>query len=187
MLQGITSASPPTFLMPAATASQASALRLETTTLAPSEAMISAAARPMPLLEPVMTATCPERSKGLFMAPAVSFSWRVNMLPRAGSAPTVARSECGKRVLNNKAVGHGSGAPLGKVLSAGGALGQPPGDFDPTGAAGRGSAALRRPDRDRISRPLHQLCRARPDQRRTGRRANRPWGQERRQRRALFA
>ena len=57
MLQGMTIASPPAFLMPAATASHASALRLETTTLAPSEAMISAAERPMPLLEPVMTAT----------------------------------------------------------------------------------------------------------------------------------
>ena len=43
--------------MPAATSSHGSALRLEITTLAPSAAMISAAERPMPLLEPVMTAT----------------------------------------------------------------------------------------------------------------------------------
>ena len=64
-------ASPPFFLMALATASQASALRLEITTLAPSEAMISAAERPMPLLEPVMTATWPERSNGFFMASAV--------------------------------------------------------------------------------------------------------------------
>ena len=57
MLQGMTMASPPALRMPAATASHGSALRLEITTLAPSAAMISAAERPMPLLEPVMTAT----------------------------------------------------------------------------------------------------------------------------------
>jgi hypothetical protein len=57
MLQGMTMASPPAFLMASATTSQASALRLDTTTLAPREAMISAAERPMPRLDPVMTAT----------------------------------------------------------------------------------------------------------------------------------
>ena len=68
MLQGMTIASPPAFLIAATTSSQASALRLETTTLAPSAAMISAAERPMPRLEPVMTATWPDRSNGFFMA-----------------------------------------------------------------------------------------------------------------------
>ena len=70
-------ASPPAFLMAAATASQASALRLEITTLAPSDAMISAAERPMPRLEPVMTATWPVRSNGFFMArfnPSLSYT-----------------------------------------------------------------------------------------------------------------
>jgi hypothetical protein len=57
MLQGITVASPPLFLMPAATSSQASALRLDTTTLAPSAAQCSAIERPMPRLEPVTMAT----------------------------------------------------------------------------------------------------------------------------------
>ena len=69
MLHGMTIASPPAFLIAATTSSQASALRLETTTLAPSAAMISAAERPMPRLEPVMTATWPDRSNGFFMAP----------------------------------------------------------------------------------------------------------------------
>src|ERR1700730_14948199 len=64
MLQGMTWASPPALRMPAATSSQASALRLEMTTLAPSFASNSAEARPMPRLEPVMTATRPVRSNG---------------------------------------------------------------------------------------------------------------------------
>src|SRR3954464_10383608 len=64
MLQAMTCASPPDLLMPAATSSQASALRLEITTLAPSFARSSAEDRPMPRLEPVMTATCPVRSNG---------------------------------------------------------------------------------------------------------------------------
>ena len=68
----MTSASPPALRIAAATSSQASALRLETTTLAPSDAMISAAERPMPRLEPVMTATWPERSNGFFMPPPMS-------------------------------------------------------------------------------------------------------------------
>jgi hypothetical protein len=41
-------------------------LRLEITTLAPSFASSSAEARPMPRLEPVMTATRPVRSNGVF-------------------------------------------------------------------------------------------------------------------------
>src|ERR1041385_5394432 len=57
MLQGMTVASSPLALMPAATASQASALRLDTTTLAPSAAQCSAIERPMPRLEPVTMAT----------------------------------------------------------------------------------------------------------------------------------
>jgi hypothetical protein len=63
-LHGMTIASPPLARMPAATASQASCLRLDTTTLAPSAAMHSTMARPMPLLEPVTIATLPERSNG---------------------------------------------------------------------------------------------------------------------------
>src|SRR3954470_8714345 len=57
MLQGMTVASPPSRLIAAAASSQASALRLETTTLAPSPAQHSAMARPMPRREPVMIAT----------------------------------------------------------------------------------------------------------------------------------
>src|ERR1700737_1362009 len=66
MLQAMTWASPPASLMPSATASQASRLRLEITTLAPSFASSSAEERPMPRLEPVMTATLPVRSNGVF-------------------------------------------------------------------------------------------------------------------------
>src|SRR6202012_2860235 len=66
MLQGMTCASPPDFLMLSATSLQASALREEITTLAPSLASSSAEARPMPRLEPVMTATWPVRSNGGF-------------------------------------------------------------------------------------------------------------------------
>ena len=83
-------ASPPALRMPAATASQASALRLEITTLAPSEAMISAAERPMPLLEPVMTATWPVRSNGFFMALDRLPALYVNLLPTPLSAPRFA-------------------------------------------------------------------------------------------------
>src|SRR5689334_5780961 len=66
MLQGMTWASPPLFLMPSATSLHASALRLEITTLAPSFASSSADERPMPRLEPVTTATVPVRSNGVF-------------------------------------------------------------------------------------------------------------------------
>src|SRR5215216_7326822 len=66
MLQGMTWASPPAFLMPSATSWQASALRLEITTFAPSLASSSAEERPMPRLEPVMMATFPVRSNGVF-------------------------------------------------------------------------------------------------------------------------
>src|SRR2546421_4265691 len=65
MLQGMTWASPPDLLMPSATSLQASALRLEITTLAPSFASSSAEERPMPRLDPVMTATWPVRSNGV--------------------------------------------------------------------------------------------------------------------------
>src|SRR5271170_4410816 len=66
MLQAMTWASPPDLRMPSATTSQASALRLEITTLAPSFAKSSAEARPMPRLDPVTTATLPVRSNGVF-------------------------------------------------------------------------------------------------------------------------
>src|SRR5438445_12556628 len=77
MLQGMTWASPPDLLMPSATSLQASALRLETTTLAPSFASSSAEERPMPRLEPVTTATLPVRSNGVFfivVAPLIPFT-----------------------------------------------------------------------------------------------------------------
>src|SRR5467141_628000 len=64
MLQAMTQASPPCWRMSRATASQASALRLDITTLAPSRAMASALARPMPRLEPVTIATLPSRANG---------------------------------------------------------------------------------------------------------------------------
>ena len=54
------------FRMPSATSWQASALREEITTLAPSFASNSAEERPMPRLEPVTTATVPVRSNGVF-------------------------------------------------------------------------------------------------------------------------
>src|ERR1700733_5533578 len=66
MLQAMTWASPPALLMPSATSLQASALRLEITTFAPSFARSSAEERPMPRLEPGMTATFPVRSNGVF-------------------------------------------------------------------------------------------------------------------------
>ena len=66
MLQGMTMASPPAALMPSATSLQASALREETTTLAPNLASSSAEERPMPRLEPVTIATFPVRSNGVF-------------------------------------------------------------------------------------------------------------------------
>src|SRR3954471_18228498 len=62
----MTVASPPAALMPSATSWHASALREETTTLAPSFASSSAEERPMPRLEPVTTATLPVRSNGVF-------------------------------------------------------------------------------------------------------------------------
>src|SRR6476469_901718 len=77
MLQGMTVASPPLPLMPAATCSQASALRLETTTLAPSSAQCSAIERPMPRLEPVTMATLFSRLNGEAMN-ASPFYFREN-------------------------------------------------------------------------------------------------------------
>ena len=50
----------------AAAIDQAYAVRLEITTLAPSFASSSAEERPMPRLEPVITATWPVRSNGVF-------------------------------------------------------------------------------------------------------------------------
>src|SRR5262245_24982086 len=67
MLQGITVASPPSALIALATSSQASALRLETTTLAPRPAIVSAIDRPIPRLEPVISATLPAISNGDFI------------------------------------------------------------------------------------------------------------------------
>src|SRR5258707_11867862 len=64
MLQAMTQAPPPCWRMSCATASQASALRLDITTLAPSRAIASALARPMPRLEPVTIAALPSRVNG---------------------------------------------------------------------------------------------------------------------------
>src|SRR5215470_1575835 len=64
MLHAMTEASPPCWRMSCATASQTSALRLEITTVAPSRAIASALARPMPRLEPVTIATLPSRANG---------------------------------------------------------------------------------------------------------------------------
>src|SRR5262249_48711323 len=52
-------------LMPAATSWHESALRLDTTTLAPCSARRSTIALPMPLVEPVTRATFPVRSKSV--------------------------------------------------------------------------------------------------------------------------
>src|SRR4030081_1762285 len=62
----MTCASPPSLRMPLATSSQASALRLEITTLAPSFASNSAEERPMPRLQPGVTGTLPGGSNGVF-------------------------------------------------------------------------------------------------------------------------
>src|SRR5207247_1135777 len=63
-LHAMTEASPPCWRISRATTSQASALRLDITTLAPSRAIASALARPMPRLEPVTIATLPSRPNG---------------------------------------------------------------------------------------------------------------------------
>src|SRR5690606_40528670 len=60
--------SKPRALSSSASCSQASALRLDTTTLAPQRASSSTMERPMPLVEPVTRATLPVRSNnGLLM------------------------------------------------------------------------------------------------------------------------
>src|SRR5437763_15306748 len=63
MLQGMTEAWPPAFLISAAASSHTGALRDDTTTLAPESARCMAIDLPIPLLEPVTTATLPVRSK----------------------------------------------------------------------------------------------------------------------------
>ena len=62
MWQTIARASPPASVIRCATAAQASALRLETTTFAPRSANALAIASPIPRLAPVTTATLPFRS-----------------------------------------------------------------------------------------------------------------------------
>src|SRR6185436_11102280 len=61
-LQGLAITSKPCFSNSARTASQASALRLETTTLQPARASSSAMDLPIPRVEPVTMATLPLRS-----------------------------------------------------------------------------------------------------------------------------
>src|SRR5258706_7600624 len=67
ILQGMTVASPPSPRIALATSSHGSGLRLETTTLAPRRAIHSAIERPMPRLDPVITATLPSRRNGSFI------------------------------------------------------------------------------------------------------------------------
>ena len=62
MWHGMAAASPPAALMASATGPQLSRRRLETTTRAPASASVSAMARPIPLDDPVTTATRPRRS-----------------------------------------------------------------------------------------------------------------------------
>src|ERR1700704_3385805 len=66
MLHAIGVASHPSLLIACATSAHLSALRLEITTFAPARAIASAIARPMPLVEPVITATFPVRSNRAF-------------------------------------------------------------------------------------------------------------------------
>ena len=98
ILQATTSASPPRSRMPAATASHASAFRLLTTTRAPCSAMRSAMARPIPLLDPVMTATWPVRSnKRRHVRPPSLFATqhrtRARSLAKPPGIPPVGRHE----------------------------------------------------------------------------------------------
>src|SRR3954451_15066339 len=93
MLQGMTVASPPAALMPSATSWQASALREETTTLAPSFASNSAEERPMPRLEPVTIATLPVRSNGVFFIVVASLLQRPPSLRAQRSNPESFRGE----------------------------------------------------------------------------------------------
>ena len=81
MWQGMTAASPPLARMFSATASHASALRLDTTTLAPCSARRSAMARPMPLLDPVTMATFPVRSNNDITFPSLATDCVLAMLP----------------------------------------------------------------------------------------------------------
>src|SRR6202171_651058 len=108
MLQGMTWASPPVLLMPAATSSQASSLRLEITPLAPSFASNSAEDRPMPRLEPVMTATLPVRSNGVpFTALLPScFNRPVFSFVIAGLAPPIQVFPCRQDVDARHKAGH---------------------------------------------------------------------------------
>ena len=61
----IARSSPTSSFMAAAVASQASCLRLDTTTFAPAMASPSARARPIPLDEPVVRATLPDKSNSV--------------------------------------------------------------------------------------------------------------------------
>src|SRR6266851_753660 len=72
MLHGTLMAVPPSFSIAAATMAQASALRLETTTLAPACASVSAMARPMPRDDPVTIAVRPLRSNCFMSGSAIA-------------------------------------------------------------------------------------------------------------------
>src|SRR6516225_615844 len=87
MLAGIAAALPFPYLslISLATCSQTSALREEITTLAPCSAILSAMARPIPRVEPVMTATFPFMSNKLMFLSRVCFQIQ---LRRACRVPT---------------------------------------------------------------------------------------------------
>src|SRR5579864_5974798 len=83
---------PPAPLISAATFSQLSCLRLETTTRAPWAAICTAMALPMPRLEPVMRATFPDRSNkdmvqlhGGHKALAFCSAWRIEGIAGGGA------------------------------------------------------------------------------------------------------
>src|SRR5258706_10001613 len=88
MLQAIGTASfaPRAVLMSVATWWQASGLRLDTTTAAPCSARRSAIALPIPLVEPVTTATFPERSKSVIARFYQSLSSRGGLFAARGEA-----------------------------------------------------------------------------------------------------
>src|SRR6185437_14119742 len=90
MLQGMAAATflplPYLALMSPATFSQASALRLETTTLAPCSASRCTMASPIPLVEPVTRQVFPVRSKSVIKASPTVVGYLVPAL-LTGRAP----------------------------------------------------------------------------------------------------
>src|SRR5713226_8065901 len=80
MLHAMGVASHPSLLIACATSAHLSDLRLEITTFAPARAIASAIARPIPLVEPVITATFPVKSHREFaihLPPFVGASYAI--------------------------------------------------------------------------------------------------------------